>query len=209
MRPGLCGADHLGKSLDHKAVHPFAVAVLMIAALTSSSAAEPREETCVADARPPGAGHKERGRPYRFRFGTGSCFLKIREHVAWSKGCSMRGAVSGPPEPSAIAVFAWLGNTTWNIATRTLALRLGWTGLGDTMPFIQTVIAAALFVLVVPQALEAAPCPRDATKASLAIFPAGSIKTGQTATAKHPCGRQLQCSGGLTPGSRSRSCRWL
>jgi hypothetical protein len=38
------------------------------------------------------------------------------------------------------------------------------------MPFIQTVIGAAMFVLGAPYALAATSCPRDATKASLTIF---------------------------------------
>ena len=74
---------------------------------------------------------------------------------------------------------------------------------------LRPLLAAALFFAAAPHAQAATSCPADATKASRTIFPAGSIKPGQKATGKHPCGRQLQCSGGLTEGSRSRSCRWL
>ena len=52
-------------------------------------------------------------------------------------------------------------------------------------------------------------CPADATKASYSLWPGGAIKSGATASAKHPCGRQLQCSGGSSAGSNTRSCKWL
>jgi len=55
----------------------------------------------------------------------------------------------------------------------------------------------------------ASSCPADATKASYSLWAKGTIKTGATASAKHPCGRQLQCSGGSSATSNTRSCRWL
>ena len=52
-------------------------------------------------------------------------------------------------------------------------------------------------------------CPADATRASYSLWPGGAIKSGATASAKHPCGRNIQCSGGSSVGSKTRSCKWL
>lgn len=52
-------------------------------------------------------------------------------------------------------------------------------------------------------------CPRDAVTASLAIWPAGRIRTGETLDARHACGRRLTCTGGTPTVARSRVCRWI
>jgi hypothetical protein len=68
-------------------------------------------------------------------------------------------------------------------------------------------IAGGLIFHLPPAHAQA--CPRDALSASQAVWPAGSIRTGQTVTATHPCGRRLSCTGGVRVETRSRHCRWL
>jgi hypothetical protein len=54
-----------------------------------------------------------------------------------------------------------------------------------------------------------AQCPSNATRASLAVWPAESIQTGKTVTGTHPCGKRIQCTGGRPGDLKTRSCRWL
>ena len=68
--------------------------------------------------------------------------------------------------------------------------------------------AIAVVVALVPSAGYAADCPADAFKASMAIWPLGAIKTGQTKTARHPCGRQITCVGGSFQPKTLRTCHW-
>jgi hypothetical protein len=69
-------------------------------------------------------------------------------------------------------------------------------------------IAMSIVVLAAPSAARAGHCPPDARKASLALWPGGSIPTGKTVSGTHPCGRKLNCIGG-TPGNfSSRQCHW-
>jgi len=69
-------------------------------------------------------------------------------------------------------------------------------------------IAASAAVLGVPSAAYPAGCPADPRKASLTLWAAGSIPTGHTVSGKHPCGRQLTCTGGVQNNFTSRSCHW-
>jgi hypothetical protein len=72
-------------------------------------------------------------------------------------------------------------------------------------------IAAAIAagVMLVPSAAQAQRCPANANQASGAVWAWGTIRTGQTVTATHPCGRRIQCVGGERGSKESRSCRWL
>jgi len=70
------------------------------------------------------------------------------------------------------------------------------------------VIAISIVVLDARGAVHAAGCPADARKASLTLWAAGSIPTGHTVSGKHPCGRQLTCTGGVQNNFSSRSCHW-
>jgi hypothetical protein len=63
-------------------------------------------------------------------------------------------------------------------------------------------------LLLVPSAGHAAQCPADPFKASKAIWNWGDLQTGETKTAKHPCGRQMTCTGGRFDPLIKRSCHW-
>jgi hypothetical protein len=53
-------------------------------------------------------------------------------------------------------------------------------------------------------------CPKNATVASLAIWPRGTISTGKLASGRHPCGRSMECVGGQNiSNTGGRNCRWL
>jgi hypothetical protein len=52
-------------------------------------------------------------------------------------------------------------------------------------------------------------CPNDATAASTALWGTGTIKTGESVTGTHPCGRRISCIGGTPNAPKSRRCRWL
>jgi hypothetical protein len=41
------------------------------------------------------------------------------------------------------------------------------------------------------------------------VWAKGNIRTGQTVTGKHPCGRRITCTGGVLGSKGSRQCRWL
>ena len=69
-------------------------------------------------------------------------------------------------------------------------------------------LAAAIAVLAAPALAAAASCPANARNASTALWPAGSIPTGKTVTATHPCGRTLTCVGGVPHDFMSRQCHW-
>jgi hypothetical protein len=56
---------------------------------------------------------------------------------------------------------------------------------------------------------HAASCPSNAFRASTAIWKFGDIPTGQTRTARHPCGKQITCVGGkINPPKILRRCHW-
>jgi len=69
-------------------------------------------------------------------------------------------------------------------------------------------LAAAIAVLAAPALAAAASCPANALNASTALWPAGSIPTGKTVSAPHPCGKILTCTGGLPRVFTTRQCRW-
>jgi hypothetical protein len=53
-------------------------------------------------------------------------------------------------------------------------------------------------------------CPKDATAASSVLWPAGAISTGKTVSGRHPCGRSMECVGGVSARKGGgRNCRWL
>jgi hypothetical protein len=63
--------------------------------------------------------------------------------------------------------------------------------------------------VLAPSAANAANrCPADPFKASKAIWNWGDLRTGETKTAKHPCGRQMTCIGGRFDPLVRRSCHW-
>jgi len=70
------------------------------------------------------------------------------------------------------------------------------------------VLAAMIASLATPSVVAAKDCPADARNASLALWSGGSIPTGKTVTGKHPCGRQLTCTGGIPGDFSSRECHW-
>ena len=51
-------------------------------------------------------------------------------------------------------------------------------------------------------------CPADPFKASKTVWNWGILKTGQQATAMHPCGRKITCIGGSFQPDIKRSCHW-
>lgn len=53
-------------------------------------------------------------------------------------------------------------------------------------------------------------CPADPVAASYRIWPGNTISPGKVQTSNHPCGRQLECTGGNRAGggTMKRSCRW-
>jgi|GEM_PF-2263182 len=51
-------------------------------------------------------------------------------------------------------------------------------------------------------------CPADPYKASQAVWNWGLIRTGEQATAVHPCGRKITCIGGRFDPAVKRSCHW-
>jgi hypothetical protein len=69
-------------------------------------------------------------------------------------------------------------------------------------------LVALIAILAAPSAARAKDCPADPRKASLALWPGGSIATGKTVTGTHPCGRQLTCTGGVSGNFSTRQCRW-
>ena len=66
------------------------------------------------------------------------------------------------------------------------------------------VIAAFLSI----PAAHASRCPADPFSASKAIWNWGDLQTGETKTAKHPCGRQMTCTGGKFNPVVRRTCHW-
>jgi len=69
-------------------------------------------------------------------------------------------------------------------------------------------LAIAIAVLAAPCAAAADNCPPNARKASLALWPGGTIPTGKAVTGTHPCGRRITCTGGVPGNFASRDCRW-
>jgi hypothetical protein len=81
---------------------------------------------------------------------------------------------------------------------------------GTTMRTRALALAAAMTLLLAPAPAPAAQkCPSDATSASIALWPKGSIRTGQSKNGTHPCGRRITCMGGVAIAKGSRSCKWL
>jgi len=80
------------------------------------------------------------------------------------------------------------------------------------------VLLASLFVgslalmpeVAMAQQKKGGACPKDATVASVALWPAGAISTGKSVTGRHPCGRSMECQGGASARKGGgRNCRWL
>jgi len=71
-------------------------------------------------------------------------------------------------------------------------------------------MAAVAFGLILAAGLpaHAADCPANASKASYDMWPANTLRPGQTFTGKHPCGREMTCTGGQVNVKGSRVCRW-
>ena len=69
-------------------------------------------------------------------------------------------------------------------------------------------LVASIAIVAAPSAVHAKDCPADPRKASLALWPGGSIPTGKTVTGTHPCGRQLACTGGVSGNFSTRQCHW-
>jgi hypothetical protein len=70
----------------------------------------------------------------------------------------------------------------------------------------------AVFVLVsslTPSLAQEKKCQADASDASFALWPRGSISTGQTKTGMHPCGKRIKCAGGKQNASGTRTCQWI
>lgn len=76
---------------------------------------------------------------------------------------------------------------------------------------IGVVLGGALLAPANSLAQSKGSCPKDALPASVAIWPVGSIKTGQLLRGRHPCGRSMECTGGTSATKRGggRSCRWV
>jgi len=68
--------------------------------------------------------------------------------------------------------------------------------------------AAAIAALAASSAVRAARCPANPHRASLALWPVGTIPTGSTVTGTDPCGRALTCVGGIHGIFASRQCHW-
>ena len=62
--------------------------------------------------------------------------------------------------------------------------------------------------LLAPTLVHAQGCPAEAREASRAIWASGSISSGKSVTATHPCGRRITCTGGKGGAAGTRSCRW-
>jgi len=76
-------------------------------------------------------------------------------------------------------------------------------------PFAFLIAFAATFAaLAAASAVQAGGCPADPRRASLALWPGGTIATGKTVTGTHPCGRTLTCVGGVPGNFASRQCHW-
>ncbi|HRD76241.1 MAG TPA: hypothetical protein PK264_09910 [Hyphomicrobiaceae bacterium] len=67
--------------------------------------------------------------------------------------------------------------------------------------------AALATLLVSIDAAEAA-CPASAGRASLDIWPRDTLKSGQTVSATHPCGKRLTCTSHGRSGIGARKCSW-
>lgn len=70
--------------------------------------------------------------------------------------------------------------------------------------FLLTIVA----FLLAPSVGHAMQCPADPFKASKAIWNWGDLQTGETKTARHPCGRLMTCTGGRFEPLVRRSCHW-
>ena len=68
--------------------------------------------------------------------------------------------------------------------------------------------ALAVGLTLAPPVVQAQTCPRNATRASMQMWPAGSLLPGQSVTGTHPCGRRITCIGGRPNVIGSRSCSW-
>jgi hypothetical protein len=104
---------------------------------------------------------------------------------------------------SAVPRCAWL---SW--AYRPSSVLLASTDAGDNMIRWLTGPLVALGILIGPSLAQGQKCPVNANDASRSIWGSGSIGTGKTVTAMHPCGRQITCRGGSLRGRGARDCRW-
>jgi hypothetical protein len=83
--------------------------------------------------------------------------------------------------------------------------------VGKNGEHMRTILVSALagFTLLTSSASYADNCPASAFKASTAIWKFGDIPTGQTRTARHPCGKQITCVGGKFNNPKIlRQCHW-
>jgi len=69
--------------------------------------------------------------------------------------------------------------------------------------------AMTAFLAVIASQANAASCPADPERASYAIWKVGELKMKVEATGKHPCGREMTCTGGSVKRQVKRICRWL
>lgn len=72
------------------------------------------------------------------------------------------------------------------------------------------IVIGCFTVTAAPAMAQNKTCLKDATRASIAIWPAGSVGTGKQVTGRHPCGRSMECLGGTSARQGGgRNCRWL
>ena len=78
------------------------------------------------------------------------------------------------------------------------------------MRYTAFLILAASIVLLTPSIGHAKRrrCPASAFKASTAVWKFGDFRTGETKTARHPCGRMITCTGGSYQPRVLRQCHW-
>ncbi len=77
------------------------------------------------------------------------------------------------------------------------------------MRVLLPIAVLALVSSFTPSLAQANKCQTDASDASFALWPRGSISTGQTKTGMHPCGKRIKCAGGKQNASGTRTCQWI
>lgn len=68
-------------------------------------------------------------------------------------------------------------------------------------------LAAAVIAALAAGPAEAQ-CPSDPVRASFSIWPAGTLINNRPVSARHACGRMLQCIGAHNK-TGERRCQWL
>jgi hypothetical protein len=69
-------------------------------------------------------------------------------------------------------------------------------------------MSAAMLLVIAAMPVEAA-CPANPNRASLDIWPRDTLTSGRVVSARHPCGRTLQCIAGVKGQRGTRQCQWL